>query len=352
MSTKTSDKPPERSFSEEHQFAAAAERQVGITIAELSSLLALEAVKGFGPQKFKELHEAGITPTAVLSRPEHIPFAGTRGKTLKAGIAAVTDEDRALAQRRAIRQIARAADIGARVLTYVALDYPRRVYASNNPIPVLYLRGAAGPLNAARAVACVGSRKIRPPYSELHHGFATAATKQGFVIVSGFAIGADRIGHEAAVEAGAETVLVMPSGLDRPFPPENRDLWAQLTAYEGAAIVSEFPLGTSASTLTLRKRNKLIVAFAEGVLISQSEAKGGAMNAYRFAVEQRKPIATFQPDGAEDTSGNVEIACAGDSRDVKQLVLTEQPKIPSRVSVLPRDAGPHESAEWLDSLSS
>ena len=60
------------------------------------------------------------------------------------------------------------------------------------------------------------------------------------------------------------------------------------TAYgHTGALVSEFPFGTAASSLTLRKRNKLIVAFAQGVLIGQSSAKGGAMNAYRFALEQR-----------------------------------------------------------------
>ena len=31
------------------------------------------------------------------------------------------------------------------------------------------------------------------------------------------------------------------------------------------------------------------------------------MNAFRFAVEQRKPVATFAPDGEEATSGNTQI---------------------------------------------
>jgi hypothetical protein len=73
-------------------------------------------------------------------------------------------------------------------------------------------------------------------------------------------------------------------------------------------LVSEFPFGTAASALTLRKRNKMIVAFATGVLVSQSAAKGGAMNAYRFALEQRKPVATFEPIGDERSSGNGLIA--------------------------------------------
>ena len=31
------------------------------------------------------------------------------------------------------------------------------------------------------------------------------------------------------------------------------------------------------------------------------------MNAFRFGLEQKKPVTTFEPDGAADTSGNMEI---------------------------------------------
>ena len=83
-------------------------------------------------------------------------------------------------------------------------------------------------------------------------------------IVSGFALGADTIGHEEAWKAGGKTICVMPGGLDRPFPPENRRLWDEFLRYPGAAFVSELGFGVRASALTLRKRNKLIVSFARG----------------------------------------------------------------------------------------
>jgi hypothetical protein len=81
-----------------------------------------------------------------------------------------------------------------------------------------------------------------------------------------------------------------------------------------AVAVSEFPFGTAASSLTLRKRNKTIVAFALGVMLSQTSASGGAMNAYRFALEQKKPVATFAPDGTKRTSGNEQIETGVDPK--------------------------------------
>ena len=38
--------------------------------------------------------------------------------------------------------------------------------------------------------------------------------------------------------------------------------------------------------------------------MAQSALTGGAMNAYRFGREQKKPVTTFRTDGSEETSGN------------------------------------------------
>jgi len=169
---------------------------------------------------------------------------------------------------------------------------------------VLYVRGNIEALRQKKSVACVGSRAIREPYSGLHRKFSEAAVSDGFAIVSGFALGADSIGHRFVAEHGGLTICVMPCGLDRPFPPENKDLWDQLLQAGRAVFISEFPFGMRASSLTLKKRNKMITALALGVLVSQSSAAGGAMNAYRFARDQKKPVATFSHDGKPDTSGN------------------------------------------------
>ena len=78
----------------------------------------------------------------------------------------------------------------------------------------------------------------------------------------------------------------------------------------------------------------MIVGMARGVLVSQSADLGGAMNAYRFAMEQKKPIATFKTDGARDTSGNDLIA--GSAKKVEATVLGS-------------DGGPGWAA-WLQTL--
>jgi DNA processing protein len=136
----------------------------------------------------------------------------------------------------------------------------------------------------------------------------------------------------------------MPSGLDRPFPPENRPLWDRLLEYPEAVFVSEFPFGTPASALTLRKRNKLIVAFGQGVLVSQSSVKGGAMNAYRFGLEQHKPVATFAGDGTPDASGN---------NFIIEEAKRQQPTLAESLDpALPAEPDYDRWKRWLHALSS
>ena len=277
-------------------------------VAALAATYALESVKQFGPQKFRELRESGLTASDVLADPTRLPIGGKRGDTFRAEIAQRAGSGIDEFERRAVRQLDRAAQHGVHILLHGDDAYPANLWASNNPVPVLYVRGDLQILQSRRAVACVGSRGIKDDYEARQRDFAGFAAGQGWTIVSGFALGADSTAHRAARDAGGTTVCVMPSGLDRPFPPENRGLWSEFAEYQGAVMVSEFPFGTAAASLTLRKRNKTIVALALGVLIGQSSATGGAMNAFRFALEQHKPVATFAGNGREDTSGNEKVA--------------------------------------------
>jgi DNA processing protein len=289
------------------------------SLDKLSDLFTLESVKGFGPQKFKELYEDGITPSQVLERPAELQRFGKRGQEFRKQLEAMTSSNRADARERAKKQIDAARAHDGAIITYGDPTYPPILYASNLPVAALYARGNLGALTEPQAVACVGSRKIRLPYTELHNAFARRAIATGFVIVSGFATGADVIGHLAAASGHGHTIAVMPSGLDRPFPPEHKAIWHRFLRSESAVFVSEFGFGVGANALNLRKRNKMIVGLALGVLVSQSTEDGGAMNAYRFAMEQKKPVATFEDDGTPDTSGNELIA--GSSARVISTVL-------------------------------
>ena len=276
-------------------------------VEELAAWHLLSSVRGLGPKAAKAVHAAGITPAQLIGNPALYPLKGKRAKDIVTAMRALTDREWASAHKFAQSQLQRARELDATIISYDDVDYPPLVRDSNNPISILWARGNKSILRSRKTVACVGSRDIRIPYSELQAAFADVAIQEGFVITSGFAIGADSVGHRRALEGDGSTICVMPCGVDLVFPPENRKLWHELMDSGRAVFLSEFALGRRAESLTLRKRNKLIVAVAQGILVGQTTKSGGAMNAFRCGLEQKKPVVTFEPDGTDDTSGNMEI---------------------------------------------
>ena len=306
------------------------------SVERLAALYALEGVSGFGPMKFRQMHLAGVEAEEVLESPKLLPVCGRIGAKLRAAVRALSSKEKAAARDRAVKQIERAEEHSGTILVHGDARYPSRVYESNNPVAVLYVRGDPDIWAHRGSVAVVGSRKIREPYASGAREFAATAARKGLIVVSGFALGADSIGHRAAKEADGHTVCVMPCGLDNVFPPENREFWEELLSYSRAAFVSEFGFGQRASALLLRKRNKLIVSFAQGVLVAQSGVGGGAMNAYRFGRDQKKVVATFKSDGSPDADGNAAIA--------------EDPRVGGTVFEV--TGNEQQYKKWLDDLSS
>lgn len=277
----------------------------------LTSFFVLNSVKGFGPVRFRKAWQMGLSPSDIWKNPSSYSFEGKRDRKILKQLEDLSGEAVDTAESRAERQLSFAQRRDIAIVSYSDPRYPENLRLSNNPVPLLFARGETEILDKRKAVAVVGTRSIRPPYDQLHAEFASVACEEDFLIVAGFALGADTIGHKIALDKGGNTVAVMPSGLDRPFPPENKELWEVLLRSPGGLAVSEFPTGWKASSVSLRKRNKLIAALSLGVVISQTARKGGSLNAYRAALEQRKPVATFSFDlRGEDAAGNQMIAAS------------------------------------------
>lgn len=89
----------------------------------------------------------------------------------------------------------------------------------------------------------MGSRKATAYGVQTAGRFAKGLAEEGVTIVSGGARGIDSASHEGALEGKAPTIVVAAFGLDRVYPPENRNLFHKIVE-EGGAIISEYPLGT------------------------------------------------------------------------------------------------------------
>lgn len=103
--------------------------------------------------------------------------------------------------------------------------------------------------------------------------------------------GIDSAAHKGAMYAKGQqgpTVAVLGTGVDVPYPSENRELYEQIAAQ--GAIVSELPLGTKPQANNFPRRNRIVAALSSGTLVVEANLNSGSLITARLALEQGKEI--------------------------------------------------------------
>lgn len=162
----------------------------------------------------------------------------------------------------------------------------------------LYVRGSIPPVGVRR-IAIVGTRSVDHEGQRLTKAIAGDLARAGIVIVSGGAIGVDTLAHRAAVRAKTPTVVFLPSALDRITPRRNEKLFQRIV--ENGALVTEYSSGITAKRYHFHRRNRLIAAYADAVLVIRSKAKGGTMLTASAAIDLGTPLFVV-PGSPEDVT--------------------------------------------------
>lgn len=166
-------------------------------------------------------------------------------------------------------------------------EYPSRFLHIAKPPEKLYVLGSL-PNPDQPAVAIVGARNATPYGRAIAQKFASTLSLYGVQIISGFARGIDRAGHEGALQAGCPTYAVFGNGVDVCYPRENWDIYQSIPKQGG--FISEFPPGTEPKAWTFPMRNRLISALADKLLVVEAKEKSGALITADFALEQGKDV--------------------------------------------------------------
>lgn len=156
---------------------------------------------------------------------------------------------------------------------------PPRVRDLPRPPAQLYVRGE---LPRGPAVAIVGTRAPSLDGETYTRHLAGALARAGVAVLSGGAEGIDTAAHQGALDVGGVSVVVMPSGFERPFPEANAELFERVVA-GGGALVSEHAPDVAASRTRFFPRNALMAALAHVVVISEAPWRSGALNASKHA---------------------------------------------------------------------
>jgi DNA processing protein len=83
-------------------------------------------------------------------------------------------------------------------------------------------------------------------------------------------------------------VAVLACGVDRAYPPGNRELLRHLR--ENAAVVSELPPGCAPTRVRFLSRNRLIAALSQGTVVVEAAVRSGALNTAGWAMRLNRPV--------------------------------------------------------------
>lgn len=251
---------------------------------ELSAWLRLLLTPGVGNDTARRLLAAFGLPQAVFAQSE----AALQGMVTPRVARALLEAPETLAAE--LTRLLDWLDGGQdhHVLTLADPRFPPDLLQMADPPLLLHVLGDPDVLQHPRRLAIVGSRNPTPQGQANARQFARALGEAGVCVVSGLALGVDGEAHEGALEAGAPTVAIVGTGLDRVYPARHRAL-AHRIAQTGA-LVSEYLLGTPPLAPNFPRRNRLIAGLSQGTLVVEAAVQSGSLITARLASEQGREV--------------------------------------------------------------
>ncbi len=189
---------------------------------------------------------------------------------------------------RADRMLDRAATRDLELTTECDAAFPAALRELKDPPAVLWRRGSWDALHDP-VVSVVGTRRMTSYGHRMAREIVTALARADACIVSGMALGIDAVAHKAALEAGGQTVAVLGTGADVPYPRAHLALYRDIVAR--GLILSELPPGARSNGGSFPRRNRIIAGLARLTIVIEAPVPSGALNTAGHALELARDVA-------------------------------------------------------------
>lgn len=170
-------------------------------------------------------------------------------------------------------------------------DSPKCIYAIGN-IKLL----------DEKCFGVVGTRKITEYGVKNCEFFTKELVFREIPIVSGLALGTDTVAHKTALKNSGKTIAVLGSGFENIFPKENKNLFEEIIKNNGL-VITEYENSMKPLKDNFPKRNRIITAISEGILVIEAAYRSGTSITARNAKVQGKKV--FALPGKLDSSVGV-----------------------------------------------
>ncbi len=168
--------------------------------------------------------------------------------------------------------------------------FPSRLkHYDDSPI-LFYYKGQAG-WNHHRTVAIVGTRQPTPYGEVACSELLEKLAEYDIHVFSGLAHGVDSHAHNKCLELNIPNSAVMGTGIDTIYPAAHRRLSEKIT--DQGALITEFPIKSRVDSENFPRRNRIIAALSDVVIVIESAAKGGSLITAEFANAYNKDVFAF-----------------------------------------------------------
>ncbi|WP_228407706.1 DNA-processing protein DprA [Proteus cibi] len=210
-----------------------------------------------------------------------------------------------------------------RILSILDNEYPALLAKTNDDPCILYVKGNLSSF-PEKSVAVIGTREPTNHGSLIAERITTFFVEQNWSIVSGLAIGCDTIAHKTALDNGGHTVAILAHGLQTIAPRQNEKL-ANRILEQGGALITEYPFGQEIQRAQYVKRDRIQAGLSRGVVMIQSDIKGGSLHASRASLDYDRWLAVPYPTDVDyfnnepKIQANLLIANGSDNERLKLL---------------------------------
>ena len=173
------------------------------------------------------------------------------------------------------------------IIPYYSPQYPVWLKEIAHFPPVLFVRGSINPDDEI-AIGIVGTRGASVYGKTIAQRFASEFARARITVVSGMARGIDTMAHIGALKNKGRTIAVLGCGVDRCYPPENKDLMNEIIDH--GAVISEFNIGIPPVAHNFPKRNRIVSGLSKAIVAIEAKEKSGVMNTVNWALDQNKDV--------------------------------------------------------------
>lgn len=180
------------------------------------------------------------------------------------------------------------------VITVFDENYPKKLMDMGNKRPlILYVKGNVDALNKP-SIAVIGTRKPSNQSKSFEQSLVKAVLDNtDKSVVSGLALGCDKIAHKTTVDENKTTIAFLPSGVNVITPPSNKNL-AEKIIENGGCLVSEYEPNKGANKGSYVDRDKIVAAFSDITFVVECSAKSGTMHTVNAVLDYKKDNSQYK----------------------------------------------------------